>query len=94
MNEPPPDQIPGEDLTPFKRAYSRALTFVCERHYPMLPWKEGDDLFFGAGIGPTSNCCASDVLIEQCKLLAGRVKQLEDTFLPPRKGSGRHTKTD
>ena len=84
----------GEDLTPFKRAYSRALTFVCARHYPMPSWKEGDDPFFSSGIGPETNCCAVDVLIEQCQLLTERVRQLEDTFLPPRKGSGRHTKTD
>ena len=82
MSEPkPPDQIPGEDLTPFKRAYSRALTFVCERHYPMLPWQEGDDLFFGAGIGPAANCCATDVLV-------ARVKELEALLAVSRQPAG------
>jgi hypothetical protein len=47
----------------------------------MLPWKEGDDPFFGAGIGPTSNCCAADVLV-------ARVKELEALLAVSRQPAG------
>jgi hypothetical protein len=52
----------AEDLTPFKRAYSRALNYVCQRHFQAVSTKPGDDPFFAS---PDGNCCASDVLIAE-----------------------------
>lgn len=54
----------------FKDAYSRALNFVCEQHFPPNTAKMDDDSFF---ISPTGNCCATDILIEQVKQLQTRL---------------------
>lgn len=46
----------------FKGAYSRALNYVCERHFSGIQSKPGDDPFFAS---PDGNYCAVDVLIAE-----------------------------
>lgn len=59
-------------IHPFHAAYSRALNYVCKRHYEPVPTKAGDDPFFSS---PTGNCCAVDVLIAELEKLSPSPKE-------------------